>query len=78
MLLNDYELPLPAEDTLANKIFHNRPSDIHELLEKKNDKKRSKSRRGNNSRNVHVYLKMKKCFNYKRLSMETFMSPRMT
>ena len=35
MLLNDYELPLPGEETLANKIFHNRPSDIHELLEKK-------------------------------------------
>lgn len=40
MLLNDYELPLPGEDTLTNKIFHNRPSDIHELLEKRIGKKK--------------------------------------
>jgi hypothetical protein len=40
VLLNDYDLPLPGEDTPANKIFHNRPSDIHELSGKKIGKKK--------------------------------------
>jgi len=40
VLLSDYELRLPGKDTLTNKIFHNRPSDIHELSEKRIVKKK--------------------------------------
>ena len=40
MLLNDYELSLPGDNTLTNKISHNSPSDIHELLEKRIGKKK--------------------------------------
>jgi hypothetical protein len=45
-----------GEDTLTNKIFHNSPSDIHELLEKRIGKKKEIKVTGETAPRMFTYI----------------------